>query len=286
MVLNSNNDVHRLLEFLNSISLAIQFTLELMCNNSLAFLDLVIHLSPSNGLSTSVFRKSTNTDAFLAYESCAPKKYKVSVIRSLIHRAISHSSNWQAFNAEIEYITKMLTKNGYPRSLIVKVTGDFLNSFFDSVGKRGGEKPEFSMYLPLEYRGVISLSFAARIRRLVPNCHVYFKTRKLRSCLTDYKIGLAVEKEFTYKSFVIYKYSCTKCHSNYIGFSSRHLIKRISEHAKGDLFSHHLSCNNSVNFSDAFTILSQSDNYVKTHIIESIFINHLKPTLNTQLQVS
>ena len=105
---------------LNSISPHIQFTVEKESDQSLPFLDVLLTHHPDGTISTWVFRKSTHTDKYLDFTSHHPLAHKVSVIRTLYHRAKALSSNPLQCTNEESHVSRALGQNGYPRHLIRK----------------------------------------------------------------------------------------------------------------------------------------------------------------------
>ena len=75
----SGNEVERLLLHLNSVELSIQFTLEREKDRHLPFLDLNVSRGVQGNLETSVYRKPTHTDKYLAFDSHHPVCHKKSV---------------------------------------------------------------------------------------------------------------------------------------------------------------------------------------------------------------
>ena len=61
-------DVDDFLQHLNSQQLSIRFTMETEKDNKLAFLDTAILREPDGRLTTSVYRKSTHTDQYVAHD--------------------------------------------------------------------------------------------------------------------------------------------------------------------------------------------------------------------------
>ena len=61
-------DVDDFLQHLNSQQLSIRFTMETEKDNKLAFLDTAILREPDGHLTTSVYRKPTHTDQYLAHD--------------------------------------------------------------------------------------------------------------------------------------------------------------------------------------------------------------------------
>ena len=74
-------------EHLNSIDRNIQFTVEKESDGQLPFLDVLVTREEDGTISTSVYRKPTHTDQYLAFESHHPMGHKRAVVRTLMHRA-------------------------------------------------------------------------------------------------------------------------------------------------------------------------------------------------------
>ena len=98
--------------------------------NNLAFLNTLVKRDEEK-LSTTVYVKSTNTGYCLNYNSICPERYKLGVIKTLIHRAYYVSSDWINFTIKIDRLKQLLVNNNFPMSLIDKTVNEFINLKYD-----------------------------------------------------------------------------------------------------------------------------------------------------------
>ncbi|BHF64562.1 hypothetical protein SprV_0200756700 [Sparganum proliferum] len=105
-------------EHLNAVFPAIQFTMEEEENNQLAFLDVLVCRKDCGGLKTKVFRKATNTMQVLNFNSNHPISHKRSCVRTLYRRVETHCSEPEDKIAELQYLRRVFTANGYPRNFV------------------------------------------------------------------------------------------------------------------------------------------------------------------------
>ena len=80
-------NVDDFLQHLNNQQPSIRFTMETEKDNKLAFLDTAVLREPDGRLTTSVYRKPTHTDQYLAYDSHHPQSVKRSIVKCLYERA-------------------------------------------------------------------------------------------------------------------------------------------------------------------------------------------------------
>ena len=73
-------------------------------------------------LTTTVYRKPTHTDQYLAYESHHPQSGKRGIVKFLYDRAKHLTSKPTAISKEKEHLSSVLVSNGYPSSFVRKLT--------------------------------------------------------------------------------------------------------------------------------------------------------------------
>ena len=84
---------------LNGLHPSLTFTMELPVDGRIPFISIKI-IKNGTKLETQVYRKSTNTGLLLHFHSHTDKRYKVSLLNTMLHRAYALSSTTEALNEE------------------------------------------------------------------------------------------------------------------------------------------------------------------------------------------
>jgi hypothetical protein len=198
--LNHINNLEKLLK-------NIKFTSELEnSKGELPFLDILI--SRSNGkLKTQVYRKPTHSNRYLNFHSYHCLENKKSVIRTLTHRAYTHSSDEHSMKNELKYINTVLENNDYPK----KVVNNTIEQTLEKIKQREVSSDE--QKIPFDFSKVISIPYingvSDQIKRLLNKYDfkvVFKKGTSNRSLLTNYRTN-----ELTENHNVVYNIHCNDC---------------------------------------------------------------------------
>ena len=101
---------------IDSIEDSIQFTAEdTKADGTLPFLDVLIIPQPDGSITTAVYRKPTNTNQYLQWDSHHEISAKYSVISTLFHRAKEVCSTKQQLEDEQDHIKQALSACKYPK---------------------------------------------------------------------------------------------------------------------------------------------------------------------------
>ena len=124
-----NGLVEHVLSTLNNTHSLIKFTYETESANNLSFLDVQL-IRTGDNIETCVFRKPTNTDIYIYWNSFAPFQWKYSTLKTLVYRAFIVCSDNQHLESEHDYLGKVFHNfNSYPHWFITKVVTEVNNDF-------------------------------------------------------------------------------------------------------------------------------------------------------------
>ena len=157
-------------------------------------------------------------------------------------------------------------------------------------------KKEFRIILP--YLGTLSNKTQKRIQNLFQKVIPWGKISII------YKTQSRISHSFRFKdtlpkfllSHLIYFFKCPSCNAEYIGETVRHSKVRWCEHlglscftdkevvGKQTAIRDHLNIKKCQTSLDDFKIIGRENSHYLLLIKESLFINHFKPNLNTQVE--
>jgi len=109
-----------LLNYLNSITKKLQFTLEVEDNKQLNFLDLTLKKS-GNSLKYSIYRKPTKTDQTIHVSSYHSAAHKRSAYNSMIYRLLHVPMSPADFTGELNIIKHIAVSNGYSSKMVENI---------------------------------------------------------------------------------------------------------------------------------------------------------------------
>ena len=196
----------------------VRFTMETETNNTIPFLDTLVTRDSDGYFSTSVYRKPTHTDQYLAYDSHHPQSVKRGIVKCLYDRSKHLITKPSVISHEKKHLSSVLVSNGYPFSFVKNIT---------KTKKRTTTKepaPEIKSTAVLPY--VKGLSEALRRCLQQQGIRTVFRSdTTLRSHLVRPKDTVDPAKQ----DGVVYKIPC-ECGKVYIGETGRSIHERIKEH--------------------------------------------------------
>jgi len=207
---------------LNSITPGIKFTYEIENKGQLPFLDVLVSRNKNGSLSTSVYRKTTCSDLYLNAESCNPKSHKDSVLRTLVLRAVTHSSNKKSLGKELIHLNQVATLNGYSKWDVTRNL-----RWARKITKKGYQKnnKKDTRKAVIPYHPVIGYQISRALSKA--GIDVAFRPpRKIRTFLPNVK-----DKVPDAKKPGVYSIPC-ECELEYVGETKRSIETRIKDHKK------------------------------------------------------
>ena len=190
-------------------------------NYIIAFLDVLITIKEDFSLGFTVYRKKTHTDRYLHFTSNHIMHHKISVIDSLVTRAL-RICDPEKIEEELHHITKALHRNCYP----VKIIKSRIEHHKSCINNPKQVKDdEFIKRIVLPYTGRVTTQ-VANIIRSKTNLEVAFKP------INKISTSLSNNNSLSSDQIRVYKFPCHTCRKIYVGESGRNLTIRASEHLR------------------------------------------------------
>ena len=218
------------LSTLNGLHPSLTFTMELPVDNKIPFIGIEI-VKNGTKLETQFYRKPTNTGLPLHFQSHTDKRYKDSLLKTMIHRAHALSSTTEAFNTECAKLRSIFSRLDYPTSLIDSAINNFLfrNSSANKAGRNNDDSSTITISLPFKDQvaaNAVRKQFRDLSHKIGPTLQQVFVSKKLGQDLKPKEIKSSIVN----KQCVVYHFSSDLRDADYVGYTTRHLHQRIAEH--------------------------------------------------------
>ena len=265
------DNLHNILEHLNSIHPSINFTVEKEGEKkSLSFLNVLCSANERGTYSTSVYRKPTNTNLYVRWESAHPPSQKIGVFRTLLHQAKVICSDEELLRKEYQFLFEVFKDNGYPVNMLRKSLDNFKNRAEQYVPKRKNEQRATVLSIP--YVPGVSESIAKEWKKCssflnlsIPTKVVFRPTQKVRSLVCS-----LYDQEPMGRG--VYRAICGDCDGKYIGETGNFLSTRMKQHQNcGAIRDHCRQMNHDFNSVDWKLIRKEPDPNLR-RIYESMLI--------------
>jgi hypothetical protein len=285
--------VNKFLEVLNGQHRNLEFTVE-RAAGSLPFLDVDVKLKKDNTIETCIYRKQTNTDVLLNFDSVAPGAWKRGLIKCLLHRAKTICSSEALMYREFGKISNIFYRNGYPDWFVKREKDKFVREMNEEkTNLREGEEGlnEWKNILTLPYVGKDTVRFGKRLKRSFVRMFSRDVKIAYRNCKVGEYFSLKDPTPPLFASNVVYKFQCSvDGDTSYVGVTTRQLCARIVEHLnpkQQSAVQSHLAqckrCCNETALSKLFTVLKRCRSEREAQAMEVMLIAKLNPSLNIQL---
>ena len=218
-VISTRASVDGLLVHLNNQQPTIRFTMEAEKDGKIAFLDTLVHRESDGRLTTTVYRKATHTDQYLAYDSYHPQSVKRGVVKCLYDRAHRIVTKPNGKVSEKQHLASALVSNGYPLPFLQKVTKT----------RPRAQKEQAN------HRALAVLPYVERVSQTLRRCLEQHGIRTVFKSDTTLRNHLVRPKDPVppgRRDGVVYRIPCGECDAVYIGETGRPVQERMKEHER------------------------------------------------------
>ncbi|CAH3166414.1 unnamed protein product, partial [Pocillopora meandrina] len=189
------------------------------------FTKIPVDLAVKGNLETSVYRKPTHTDKYLAFDSHHPICHKKSVAKTLLRRADCLPSSLDSKAEERKYVSNVLKANGYIKTFLRNCQKPVTNS--NALDER---EPATGFAVIPYIQGVTE-----PIKRILNSHNVKVAQKPFQTLGHIFaKPKDPVTKE--QRTDAIYSIPCNDCDNEYIGQTKRQFGTRLKEHQKRFFF--------------------------------------------------
>ena len=211
-------------QYLNNFHVQIEFTLEKESEcGEIQFLDCNIRRKDDGSIDTSVHRKGSHSNRYLAFDSEHPLSTKKAVAKNLYFRAMNICNTELEKQHEIKTVTSILRANGYNESVL----RDAQNAPLSSSVPTTTENREWLSTIVIPYRKTTSEDIRRVLNRY--NIRVAFQaSNTLRRQLVKLKDPVTPLEQTN----CVYKLKCRDCEACYVGQTARELGVRVKEHQR------------------------------------------------------
>ena len=296
-----SNKIESELGVINALHENLKFTIERQTNGKITFLDMQITCDQHGKLSSSWYNKPTDTGLILNYHALAPRRYKRSVVSGFVHRISRACSTWKNFHESMVKAKKVLERNQYPPSFYNPIIDETITSIVQlPTSKPSGEQspvmaeesaeptttaasvpksvPKRMIFV--QYRGKCSEDYARALHKCEAPCKIVMTLRKLKTTMPSLKPQ--VDREL--RSGTVYRIQCPSCQACYVGQTRRHILTRYKEYTRpsAPVRQHFDTCGVSLSFDHMEVLKYSSRGEAHLLTMEALFIEELKPTINTR----
>ena len=281
----------------------LKFTHELSHDNVISFLDVKVERG-ENQFHTSVHRKPTNTGQTLNANSECPSRYKTSVVRAFVKRAIRTSSSNVTMHAEFARIKQLLVNNGYRNRDIDLEVRRQLDQLYRGPTLSGQLAPENNVTYHLYYRNFMNTEYRTEERTLnhivkknvtcEDDSHnlklpIYYQSTKTKHLVMR---NNPIESKWLMRTNVVYKFDCPfeGCrlqNNNYVGFTCTTLSRRLTMHKQTGTIKTHMQDKHNTTLTrqhlvENTSIIHSNREPRRIEITEAVHIRDHAPSINEQ----
>ena len=222
------------LNHLNSVSKPLKFTFEQMENNKINYIGLTV----SNDLSISIINKAPVYN-FSSTSSHVPDQYLFAAINCLTHRAITFTDNVDNLNLELIKIKESAKRVDLPHKKVENIINKRLDKLqvddnnvnvSDNMHNtsQSDSKPD-PMFVLLPF---INKKLSSKAKTFFHNLKVKVSFTTNNNLYTKLRPRESSIKGKFSEANVIYKFKCSSCEKDYIGYTERLSNVTISEHSQ------------------------------------------------------
>ena len=275
------------------------FTYELSRDDVLPFLDVLVERG-ANQYHTSVYRKPTNTGQTLNANSECPSRYKTSVIRAFVKRAIRTCSTNKSMHEEFMRLKQLLVNNGYSNGDIDSEIQRQLDTKYNDTNMQELQGTSHHLYyrnfMNTEYekderilKHIITKNVECKDKSDKLMLHIYYQSTKTKHLVMK---NNPIETKRLMRTNVVYQFDCPSedCrlqNISYVGYTCTTLSRRLTMHKQEGAIKTHMLEKHNIRLTrehlvENTSIIHSNRDPRRVEITEAIHIRDHTPSINEQ----
>jgi len=259
-----------ILNHLNKLHPSIKFKMEVEENNVINFLDVKV-IKAGNCLEFGIYRKPTQTDLVIPFQSNHPFQYKMAAFRSMVYRLLTYQLSSSEYDKEVKVIKHIAYVNGYDHTIV----DNLIRKTRYKMLRGDKNDQDDKKYIPINYCG--------------NNTQIIGNILKKNSFHPGYKINKYISlnrpktptgKENSQGVYLIECNGGDACGKKYVGYTKRTFKERFREHNASNQanptskVAQHLKQykTHSINFDDSLTVLRNCKSQKEAQTWEEYYI--------------
>ena len=293
----------------------LKYTYEIESCKKIPFLDVMVTRS-ADSVKTAVYVKPTSNGECMNFDSICPKRYKIGVIKTLLHRSYSICSDFQTFYDDVQRIKQMLVNNNFPNFIVDKTIKTFIDNKNNVNNAATPNNPSVTSanlapttssshnsddnLVKYFYENQMTENYVRNERNLrktvmkhvIPTENrkiklmIFYRNRKLRNLFIKNN-----PNKIEQSSNLIYKYACnkqpcTEADIFYIGRTTVTLKERFNNHKSIKTHYKNIHHQDKITGSQMLphvSVIDKCSDRIDLCILEALYIKELNPVINKQV---
>ena len=287
-----NNEANNVLQYLNRKHDSIKFTMCMVEQSKLQFLDMVVISDQTKQhYYMDIYHKPTENGLYSLYDSYIPAEYKLGTLNALLHRAWKICTYYNQFDVEVNKIWDKFNKLCYPKFISDKYVKHFVGKKIVATTDETLNNKSDEIIIRLPYVGDITKRLVKQLNITVQDIGINTTVRgvfKGEQTINNY-FKLKDKTPRHLQSNIVNSVKSLNCEAEYVGKTTQHIDARIYQHkivkddqhglTESHITEHAQRLRHKIDWQN-YSVLARASNDYYLKIKETLLIKERMPIMN------